>query len=426
MDRLRLCIVAHIYPSHEQDYKGIFVHDIASAQARRGHEVHVVTPRRPGAPRREVRDGVVIHRYWYWGWERGTQLGEFKRYPLFLLATQLLVGVLACAWTVLRHRLGLIHAYWVVPGGLIAVVSGKLTRRPVIVTAAGSDLNVMARKRIAGWFVRVTLRGLSRLIAAGSDMKRIAIELGMDERLGVVIPWLVKHDESRADGDQNGGNGETDNVREPVSGETVSWPGEAGVRVVYVGNLTQPKRVDTILRAMAGAVRAQPEAHLVIVGDGGLRAQLESLRTELGLDKNVHFWGARPHETIMGILRSADLFVHCSDNEGLPVAISEAISVGLPVVASKVGGIPDLVREGENGYLVGPDEYGLFAERLTRLLSDEGLRRQMSANARRFARENLESSSVIGRIEAVYREVLRQMNPQMTQMGTDKSDRDCG
>jgi len=410
MDPLRLCIVAHIYPSQARDYKGIFVHSIAAALARRGHEVHVVTPRRPGAPRCEVLDGVTIHRFWYWGWAGGRQLSEFKRYPLVLLATQLLVGALSCLWTVLRHRLGVIHAFWVVPGGFIGVLCGMAARRPVVVTAAGTDLNIMARKKIAGWFVRFTLRRLDRLIAAGSDMQRIAVELGMPEPRGVVIPWLVQDSGSgeRADADDAGQAQE----KNPALGgdkpttDAFAWPEGSRARLIYVGNLTLPKRVDTILRALAEALRAGPQATLAIVGDGYLRPQLEALCAELGLNGLVRFWGARPHEAILEVLASADVFVHCSDNEGLPVAISEALSAGLPVVASNVGGIPDLVIEGENGFLVGPDDHGRFAERIAQLLRDDFLRKKMSANARRFAHEHLDGGAVIARIEKVYQQVL--------------------
>jgi len=160
------------------------------------------------------------------------------------------------------------------------------------------------------------------------------------------------------------------------------------------------------LRALAGALRAEPEAHLAIVGDGYLRPRFEALCAELGLNRHVRFWGARPHEAILEILESADVFVHCSDNEGLPVAISEALSAGLPVVASNVGGIPDLVREGENGFLVGPDDHAQFAERVAQLVRDDALRGKMSANARRFAHDHLDGGAVIARIEEVCQQVL--------------------
>ena len=387
---LRICIVTHIYPAHGDDYKGIFVQNVATRLAMRGHEVHVVTPRRPGAPAHEVAEGVHVHRFWFWGWWRGRQLGELSGYPPLTLGTLMLWGI-GSAWrTVRRERLDLIHAYWVVPGGLIARLAGILSGRPVVATAAGSDLNVYAHRRLlkplAGW----TLRGLDQLLAAGSEMRRIGIELGCPPDRAQVVPWMLKFEE-------------------PPSGDPppeLRCPGPPGERLVYVGNFTPPKRVDTILRAFARVGTDHPEARLTLVGDGELRGDLECLAGELGVADAVHFWGARPPEQIIDIVRGADCLVHCSDHEGLPVAISEALLLGVPVVAAGVGGIPDIVQDGVSGFTVDPDDDAAFAERVGRLLADADLRGRLGDNARRHARRHLGPEGVIARIEAIYRELV--------------------
>ena len=130
-----------------------------------------------------------------------------------------------------------------------------------------------------------------------------------------------------------------------------------------------------------------------------LSARLEALVAELQLENNVRFLGRRPHNRIMSLMSGADVFLHCSDHEGLPVSIHEAIAAGLPVIAARVGGIPDLVREGENGRLLGPDDERGFARAILELTGDVETRAKMAASSIEFARLNLSANAVIVKIE---------------------------
>ncbi|MCE5229580.1 glycosyltransferase [bacterium] len=377
---MRICIVTHLYPIDAADYKGVHVHQMASALAARGHEVHVVTPRRVGAAKREVRDGVRIERYWYWGWWRGWQLGQLAGYSPLTLASLFLIGI----WKAIgrARRCDLIHAYWVVPGGFIAAVAGAVCGRPVVATAAGTDLNMVAGRRLVRAFVRMALKGSDRLIAAGSDMKRLAVELGMNESAVVVLPSCFIE------------------IMAPGKKEKAD---AGGCQFLYVGNLEKPKRVDTILRGFARARRG--DARLLIVGKGTLREELEKLAKELGIFDSVRFSGALPHEQIGPMMTEADVFVHCSDHEGLPVAIVEAIQAGLPVIAARVGGVPDVVRDGENGFVLEPDDDAGYGEKMEILMVNETLREHMAERARAFAQEKLNGTTVMDRIEGFYREL---------------------
>lgn len=379
----RVCIVTHLYPIDSADYKGIHVHQMAAALAARGNEVIVVTPRRVGAAKRETRDGVFIERYGYWGWWRGWQLGQLAGYSPLTLASLFIVGIWKTFWRVRRRRCDLIHAYWVVPGGFIAAVAGTFCRKPVVATAAGTDLNMVAQRWLVRWFVRAALKGTDRLIAAGSDMKRLAIEMGFPESAAVVLPSCFIETEAAED-----------NRQTPKSGN----------RLLYVGNLDPPKRVDTILRGFA-RVKSRGDLVLQLVGQGALRGEWEKLAAVLGVADSVEFLGAVPHERVTEIMAHADVFVHCSAHEGLPVAIAEAIRAGLPVIAAAVGGVPDLVRDGENGFLLAPDDDAGFGEKIHMLMTDPALRERMSARARELSKD-LDGAAVMNRIEAIYRQLI--------------------
>ena len=390
MRPLRILIVTHLYPVAPGDYKGVHVHEMAAGLAARGHAVSVLTLRRRGSAPRESRDGVAIERFRYWGWWRGWQLGQLAGYPPLTLGSVFCFGILRTLTSVRRFRPDLIHAYWVVPGGFMAAVAGRLSGRPVVATAAGTDLNMASQRRLVRAFVRVALAGTARLICAGTGMREIAIGLGYPADRARVLPNYIGL-ESEA---------------EPGAEAALPLAGEAGARLVYVGNLEPPKRVDLILKALARVREQAPGAALTIVGEGPLRPELERLAAELGLGAAVHFLGRRPHGEIMALLRAGDLFVHASDHEGLPVAICEAMLAGLPVVATRVGGVPDLVEEGRTGLLAPPGDDAAFAAALARLLADPAECARMRTEALRFAAERLDRDAIIARLESIYREAL--------------------
>lgn len=383
---MRVGLITHLYPRFPGDYKGIFVAELARFLAKRGHQLVIITTLWPGAAQTEVTDGVAVYRFPYWGWQRGQRLGELEHPSPLMMGSLLLSGVRTATRLARRHNLDLFHGYWVVPGGTMAVLAGWLTGRPAVATAAGSDLNAVAYHPVVRHFVRFTLDRVQKLMAPGNQLAQRAIELGLPQEHMQVLMGHSGIDLERFS--------KEDKQRQPV--------------ILYVGNFSPPKRVDTILRAMSRVVERVPSARLWLVGDGELRAELESLAAELGITEKVEFLGARPHDEIPGWMRRAGALVHCSDHEGLPVAIMEALGCGLPVVAADVGGISDLVKEGETGYLLAPDDDVGFADRLVRLVSQPELAARLGRNARLFAEAYLAKERVLDQVEAVYAAAIGQ------------------
>jgi len=386
----KICLVSHLFPCDRQDYKGNFVRDLAVELSYRGHEVHVVTPMRPGAVKEETIDGVFVHRFAYYGWRRGIQLGQLKGNSTLLLGSFILRGTMKCLLSVIKYNSDLVHAYWVVPGGLIGLIVGRLTRRPVVATAAGSDLTTAPKYRLARLLTTLTLKHLDRVLPVSTAMKKIAMKLGLPGNRGTVIHGPVGID--------------TGDLKETAKQQPSTE--KYGRSLVYVGNLTAPKRAETIIRAMQKVTEMYADCRLVLIGEGNLRPSLEALADELGLRKHVHFCGALPHEEVLQMLQGADIFVHCSDYEGLGMAIMEAMGAGLPVVASRVGGVPDLVLEGETGFMIPPDDVEKYAEKILLLLKNDQLRQKLGSNARYFAEKHLNKQTILAQLETVYGEIL--------------------
>ena len=148
-----------------------------------------------------------------------------------------------------------------------------------------------------------------------------------------------------------------------------------------VGRLEYPKDYPMLLRSFAAAAATRPEFRLAIVGVGPDRADLEAAVEGLGLSGRVRFLGVR--SDVPDLLAAADGFAFASENEGLPNVVMEALAAGLPVVATSVGGVPELVRDGETGWLVPPRDGDAFARTLERVagMQPEARRRTGDAGA---------------------------------------------
>lgn len=388
--RRKICLITHLFPCDEKDYKGVFVRDLAVEIARRGHEIHVVTPMRPGAAKEDSIDNVRVHRYLFYGWHKGIQLGQLKGTPILLLGSLIVLGVFKCIITVVKHNVDLVHAYWVVPGGFIGLITSWFTRRPVVAFAAGSDLTLAPRHRLVRLLTTLTLKRIDRLLPVSSSLERLAVELGLPRDKATIIHGPVGIDI------QDYNQMQTEVPLRKKTGKCILW----------IGNLTPPKRLDTILRAMPEVVRAYGDCNLEVVGEGKLRPSLEALAKTLGIITHVHFQGSVPHPQVLQMLHRADLCVHCSNHEGLPVAIMEAMGAGLPVVASSVGGVPDLVREGETGFVLSPDDVEGYAERIISLLKNDQLRKELGSKGRNFAEKHLNKDTILSQIEKVYDDLL--------------------
>jgi glycosyltransferase involved in cell wall biosynthesis len=154
-------------------------------------------------------------------------------------------------------------------------------------------------------------------------------------------------------------------------------------RLVTVGRLKAPKDYGTLTRAFAALPSGTFEA--LIVGDGPDRPKVEAELVRLGLANAVRLLGERTDVPVL--LAGSDVFVLSSTSEGLPLSVEEAMAAGLPVVASAVGGVPELVVDGETGYLVPPGDAERLAEALGSLLDDPALRLRMGRSGRARAEE---------------------------------------
>lgn len=171
-----------------------------------------------------------------------------------------------------------------------------------------------------------------------------------------------------------------------------------------VGGLRPQKAHHVLLRAVALLVERWPGLHALIVGEGPERATLERLTAELGLHDTVHFLGSRTD--VPDLLSALDIAVCCSDFEGSPLAVMEYMDASLPVVASAVGGLPDLIEPGVHGLLVPPNDPPALAAALAELLDDPQRACAMGARGRERRRAEFDIDVLVRRLEDLYLELL--------------------
>jgi glycosyltransferase involved in cell wall biosynthesis len=236
-----------------------------------------------------------------------------------------------------------------------------------------------ARVRVLRWTRNRALRRARHVFCPSSYLRDIALRWGLDPaRLSVLpnpapdVPALPSREELRAELELN------------------------GPTLAFAGRLGPQKALGVALEALAGV----PEATLVVAGDGPDREQLEARARELGLGSRARFLGSVPRDAVLRLFRAADAAVLSSAWENLPHTVLEALAVGSPVIATAVGGVPEIVHEGENGLLVPPNDPVALAGAIRRLFADDDLRRRL-ADAAPGSVAGYTEESVFARIEAV-------------------------
>ena len=174
--------------------------------------------------------------------------------------------------------------------------------------------------------------------------------------------------------------------------------------LLYVGRLDKEKRIDAVLRALPNILRVT-SAHLVLAGIGKEKQKLKELTEKLGIQKAVTFAGFVPDEDLQNIYRTADLFVAAGIAELQSIVTMEAMASGLPVVAVNAMALPELVHDGENGYLFSDGNSQMLAEKVIAILSNQTMRAQMSKRSLEIIKDH-DIDRIIAKYEAIYNDLI--------------------
>ncbi len=265
-----------------------------------------------------------------------------------------------------RFRFDLIDAHYFYPDGVAAALLGRSLGRPVVITARGTDVNLIPEYPLPRRLVRWAAAQAAGVVAVSEALRERLIELG--------VPG------SRVEVLRNGVDLELFAPQDRAVARRELGLDAGGRLVLSVGWLIPRKGHDLAIRAAA----AMPEVTLMIVGDGPQGAALKRLAAELGSSERVRFLGSLPQERLARVYSAADVLLLASSREGLPNVVLEALACGTPVVATAVWGTPEVVAP-EAGRLVRERTPEAIAGALRALLTDPPARAAVRSCAERFA-----------------------------------------
>jgi glycosyltransferase involved in cell wall biosynthesis len=281
--------------------------------------------------------------------------------------------------------------------GLIGALAAPLARPARLVATVHNyppgAQTMQTRRARDRWAIRLLVRNADRVITVSEELRRelLLVGPGAAEK-SATIP--------------NGIDMRAEPEVEPATARAeFGLPAERPL-VGMVARLAPAKGVEEFIRAARLVATRHPEATFVLAGDGPLREEAELLSDALGLSEALHMLGevSSPRK----LIRALDVLVVASTSEGSSIAAMEAMAGGRPVVATAVGGVPEVVADGETGILVRPGDARLLAESIDSLLGDPEAARQMGERGRRRAVEEFDVERMVERIRAVYSDVLRE------------------
>ena len=266
-------------------------------------------------------------------------------------------------------------------GGLTGFLLRRLMGIPFVFQIQGQLMNLP--KGSYSWPRRWLTRTVARLVAGTADAVRCTSSAIKHEALGAGVPENklrvigARIDLERFNSEERGG------LRTTLRADLRLSPGN--FTILYVGALLRDKGVYELVDAMRLLLPAYPAARLVLVGGGSERVGLEQVAASAGLTDEVIFIGPVEHDVVAGYLAAADAFVSPTRHEGWGRAIGEAMAMSLPVVASNVGGVVDLITDDETGLLLETGTGKEISAVVARLIEDPELRRRLGESAREKA-----------------------------------------
>jgi len=359
----KILITASTFPRWENDTEPRFVLDYAKAM-QQYYDVTVLVPSAPKAPAHEVLEGIKVIRYRYFpikSWETlcypGAIVPRIKEKKIRALLVPFLLLGLYVKLLFISNQFDLIHAQWLIPQGIIS----SFVKAPYIITGHGSDIMLLNTGIIKKLKINC-LRRAAHIVTVSDSLAEKVKQLYTGTPVSVISMgcWISDFGPR---------------YRVP----NFFQQGDKKV-ILFVGRLVEVKGLSFLIEAMNYI-----DAKLVVVGKGPLESELQELT--LNISNKIDFIGSKTHEELKMIYASADIFVAPSitttdgSKEGFGLVLIEAMASGLPVVASRSGGIVEIVKSGENGLLVEERNIEQLVGSICKLLTDAELYEKLSANA---------------------------------------------
>lgn len=366
-----------VYPTYGGS--GIVGSELGRDLAARGHNVHFISSVLPTRVT-ELNDRVHFHEV------------EMMTYPLFEHQPYDLALATKMATVARAERLDLLHVHYAIPHSISAILARESIKEkryiPVITTLHGTDITLVGADRSYLPITRYALQQSDGVTAVSKFLKKATIEtFDFDEV--EVIPNFICQSHYRKVPDS------------PLRGE-LAPNGEK--LLVHVSNFRPVKRPGDCVEIFARVKKEFENVRLIMVGDGPERSAVKYLAEKLGVNGDAVFVGKKGN--IADYLGASDIFLLPSELESFGLAALEALACELPVIATRVGGVPEVVTDGETGFLSDIGDVEKMAEDTLRLLRDDEMRRSYGKRGRELAIERYSTEKIIPQYIEFYEKVL--------------------
>jgi N-acetyl-alpha-D-glucosaminyl L-malate synthase BshA len=283
------------------------------------------------------------------------------------------------------YNLDLLHVHYAIPHSTAALLAQEMTaarrRLPFITTLHGTDISIVGMDRSYFPITKFSLEKSDGITSVSQDVRRETYEVfGVPNDIRVIYNFVNTE------------------IYRPMENR----PNDE-LRLMHISNFRPVKRVTDCVRILAEVLKQKP-AHLYMVGDGPDRPEAHRLARELDLERHVTFLGKQDH--VERLFPKMHVLLMPSQMESFGLGALEAMACGVPPVATRVGGLPELVTDGVDGFLEPVGDIAAQARRVVELLTNEERHRSMAEAARRTAVERFASSIIIPRYEEYYEEVI--------------------
>ncbi|WP_295099282.1 glycosyltransferase [uncultured Fibrobacter sp.] len=401
---MKVLVIGSVYPRFHEDAEVPWLRTSIAHLKKAGLGIQVLAPAYKGLRSHEI-DGVKVNRFRYApaSWEiltheEGAPSKMASRPWLQLLAIPYIIsGFFKCIGICRKFRPDVIHAHWPFPHAYIALGAAKLFKIPLVLNFHGAELLLIRKKKWVKPLLKFAI-GQAQAVFANSSFTAGKIKALRN----VDVEWSP-YGTTLESGSTSAGNGGTSaTVPHPVNGK---------FKILFVGRHIERKGICYLIEAAKHLPRDQFEIRIVGVGD--LTDKLKAQAAEIADAAEIIFTGKLSPEELANEYRTANVFTlpaivdSKGDTEGLGVVLIEAMELGLPVVASNVGGIPDVVVDGVSGILVPEKDPEALAGAYRRLAADPGLVKQLLEGAQKRIAECFSWDKIVERQIGVYKKITK-------------------
>ena len=406
---MKVLVIGSVYPRFQEDAEVPWLRTSISHLKKAGVEIQVLAPSYKGLKSHDI-DGTHVNRFRYApaNWEiltheEGAPSKMASKPWLQLLAIPYIInGFFQCLRICRKWRPDVIHAHWPFPHAYIALGAAKLFKIPLVLNFHGAELLLIRKKKWVKPLLKFAI-GQAQAVFANSSFTASKIKAIRDVNVEW-SPYGTTLEESGLSPRTSSGDTPQLPVPHPVNSK---------FKILFVGRHIERKGIRYLIEA--AKYLSTDKFEIRIVGGGDLTEQLKkqaALLDENSQPANIIFTGKLSPEDLANEYRTANVFTlpaivdSKGDTEGLGVVLIEAMELGLPIVASNVGGIPDVVIDGESGILVPEKDPVALADAFKRLEADPALIEQLLAGARKRISECFTWDGIIERQVEVYKRVV--------------------